>query len=143
MSWDAVMVKLPVGKSIAEITEKYGNDWGQTAVGTISEVFKAFESHLPEASNKLGSSDYFTDEFYVQFQYEESFETGLVEAIIVTSDGHEDTMPILQYLCDVLEVKLVDMSSSEIVDFESILNKSMGRFRKYRDKFREERLNEE
>jgi hypothetical protein len=132
MTWGASLMRLPKGSTIAEIAEEHGNDWKPPPVGSVTDIGDALKSLFPDAEHHDDESVIHEGHAYVRFNYRDS--TGSVQSIGVVSNGDEDSIPIIQAVCERLDLRMFDHQSGEIADFEQEPKRSMKEYRAFRDR---------
>ena len=134
MTWGASLMRLPKSMTIAEIAEEYGNDWQEPPVGSVADIADAFKSLFPDAQHHGDESVIQEGYAYVQFNFLDRQRTGSVESIGVVSNGDEDSIAIIQAVCERLDLRMVDHQSGEIADFEQEPQRSMKEYRAFCDR---------
>lgn len=134
MAWGASLMRLPQDMTIAEMAEKFGDNWKVPPVGTVSEVRDGLKELFPDADHSQGQTNFEDGFARVQFNYTDTKGSGVIDSIGINSNGDTAAIPVIKQVCDHFRLRMFDHQSGEVADFSSGTMKSITDYSVFRDR---------
>lgn len=130
MSWDGIMLRVPVGVPLMDLP----SDLKTSPIGSLKDVSDLLERAIPGCEHNDDGVVVDGKTFWIEFSYRLDGNSVLVDYLGVRSDAGPGAMPLMKRVCDLLDVSLFDCQTGEIADFDEHTEDSMNRFAEWRDR---------
>lgn len=134
MSWDAILMGLPKGLSMDELSKSYPADWKPPAIGSSGDVLAQFQRLFPGLDHLEGQTCVTSDDFWIEFNYRVDKVSGCIDSIGIRSNAGPGAMAVMQRVSEAFDVRMVDCQSGQFADFSDSTNDSMRQFTDWRDR---------
>lgn len=114
MSWGGLIMRFGAAKTIAD----FPPDFKPPPVATAAQLRGLLRQLFPDANHFVERSQCTGDDFWLELNHGCHTDLdGNVSAISVRSNAGSGAIPHLKRLCAALEVRLLDLQTSEFADF--------------------------